>query len=209
MCPSVSSIRQKTFVKTTLCPSSMTDPCMTLGIMQNSYKSLVFACGLTLEKKTHNFWLFFFVRVHQRERDSPEPSCVSMKSNRSMIPPFSFKDGHNPADKMQEFSFLFSNLKHIPWYLPLFVYFVRAFFVNRPFQENQTVMSTQSAQDHTTDLASTFSVCDKIYKQNQNLLSHSLGRSEGSGSTQPFQGTTPTSGGRKEKQNRTLPTNRT
>ncbi|XP_078147127.1 uncharacterized protein LOC139929922 isoform X3 [Centroberyx gerrardi] len=37
--------------------------------------------------------------VQQERPDSPEPSCVSMKSDRSMDPPIGFKDGHHPAER--------------------------------------------------------------------------------------------------------------
>ncbi|XP_078147144.1 NACHT, LRR and PYD domains-containing protein 3-like isoform X1 [Centroberyx gerrardi] len=37
--------------------------------------------------------------VQQERPDSPEPSCVSMKSDRSMKPPYNFKDGHHSAER--------------------------------------------------------------------------------------------------------------
>ncbi|KAG7224689.1 hypothetical protein INR49_011486 [Caranx melampygus] len=36
-------------------------------------------------------------RMQQQRSDSPEPSCVSMKSDRSMHQPLNFKEGQ-PAD---------------------------------------------------------------------------------------------------------------
>ena len=41
--------------------------------------------------------LFVCIRMQQQRADSPEPSCVSMKSDFSMDRPIKFKDGQ-PAD---------------------------------------------------------------------------------------------------------------
>ncbi|CAK6978376.1 NACHT%2C LRR and PYD domains-containing protein 1a-like [Scomber scombrus] len=38
-------------------------------------------------------------RIHQQRPDSPEPSCVSMKSDRSKDEPYKFKHGHQSADQ--------------------------------------------------------------------------------------------------------------
>ena len=43
------------------------------------------------------FHFFIHIRMQQQRADSPEPSCVSMKSDRSMNYPITFKDGQ-PAD---------------------------------------------------------------------------------------------------------------
>ncbi|XP_071398313.1 NLR family CARD domain-containing protein 3-like isoform X3 [Centroberyx affinis] len=37
--------------------------------------------------------------IQQQRPDSPEPSCVSMKSDWSMDPPYYFKDGHHSAEQ--------------------------------------------------------------------------------------------------------------
>ncbi|CAL8365913.1 unnamed protein product [Arctogadus glacialis] len=41
-------------------------------------------------------------RVQQQRADSPGPSCVSMKSDRSMEPPVSFKDGNQSIEKRHQ-----------------------------------------------------------------------------------------------------------
>ena len=46
---------------------------------------------------TYFFHFFIHIRMQQQRADSPEPSCVSMKSDQSMEPPLVFKDGQ-PAD---------------------------------------------------------------------------------------------------------------
>ncbi|XP_056158086.1 protein NLRC3-like [Lampris incognitus] len=38
-------------------------------------------------------------RTHQERPDSPVPSCMSMKSNRSLNPPIYFKDGHRSTEQ--------------------------------------------------------------------------------------------------------------
>ena len=43
-------------------------------------------------------WCLFFRRRQQRA-DSPGPSCVSMKSDRSMDHPVRFKDGNQSIEK--------------------------------------------------------------------------------------------------------------
>ena len=43
------------------------------------------------------FHFFIHIRMQQQRADSPEPSCVSLKSDWSMDHPIMFKDGQ-PAD---------------------------------------------------------------------------------------------------------------
>ena len=42
-----------------------------------------------------------FTRIKQQRPASPVPSCVSMKSDRSMGPPPKFSDGDRPADEKE------------------------------------------------------------------------------------------------------------
>ena len=39
-----------------------------------------------------------FSRVQQQRADSPEPSCVSMKSDSSMMKPVNFNDGNQSIE---------------------------------------------------------------------------------------------------------------
>lgn len=87
---------------------------------------------------------------------------MSMKSDRSMIPPIVFKDGDSSADEMQGFCFLFF-FKLIMYHMVFTSYTLSKhslfffFFFDRFFQESQPVIS---AQNHKTDRASIFLVCD-------------------------------------------------
>ncbi|XP_078141065.1 NACHT, LRR and PYD domains-containing protein 3-like [Centroberyx gerrardi] len=64
------------------------------------------------------------------KKEPPEPSCVYMKSDRSMRQPIVFKDGHHSTDQ-------------------------------RVHQERSEVPSGQSAQEHQTDLASIFMLLEE------------------------------------------------
>jgi hypothetical protein len=44
-------------------------------------------------------WSLFSRRFQQERADSPGPSCVSMKSDRSMDPPGTFKEGNPSIEK--------------------------------------------------------------------------------------------------------------
>ncbi|XP_071398312.1 NLR family CARD domain-containing protein 3-like isoform X2 [Centroberyx affinis] len=89
-------------------------------------------------------------RIQQERPDSPEPSCVSMKSDHSMDPPIMFKDGHHsiPPSVRPAGPLLISwgRLK-----TPLF----------RGHQQRKEVPGGQSAQEHQTDLDSIFMLLEE------------------------------------------------
>uniref|UniRef100_UPI003AAD7DFA NLR family CARD domain-containing protein 3-like isoform X6 n=1 Tax=Centroberyx gerrardi TaxID=166262 RepID=UPI003AAD7DFA len=105
--------------------------------------------------------------VQQERPDSPEPSCVSMKSDRSMGPPINFKDKHCSENKIQQ------ERPDSPE--PSCVSMKSDRSRNRPIdfkdghhsidqrvhQERSEVSSGQSAQEHQTDLDSIFMLLEE------------------------------------------------
>ena len=60
----------------------------------------------------------FSERVQQQRADSPGPSCVSMKSDHSMRPPPTFKDGNQSIEKRWGFFFRYNKAQlclHEEW----------------------------------------------------------------------------------------------
>ncbi|XP_053199887.1 NACHT, LRR and PYD domains-containing protein 12-like, partial [Scomber japonicus] len=107
-------------------------------------------------------------RMQQQRADSPEPSCVSMKSDRSMGPPFDFKDGQ-PADgsiRMQQQRAdspepsCVSMKSDRSMYLPL-VFKDGQPADGRVQQQSSEVPSDQSAQQHQTQLDSIFMLLEE------------------------------------------------
>ncbi|XP_069028654.1 LOW QUALITY PROTEIN: NACHT, LRR and PYD domains-containing protein 12-like [Embiotoca jacksoni] len=49
--------------------------------------------------EAQRFHISVSIRILQQEPDSPEPSCVSLKSDRSMMQPIYFKDGHQSVEQ--------------------------------------------------------------------------------------------------------------
>ncbi|XP_078142793.1 NACHT, LRR and PYD domains-containing protein 3-like [Centroberyx gerrardi] len=105
--------------------------------------------------------------VQQERPDSPEPSCVSMKSDRSMDLPFKFKDKHPPENKIQQERpdspepSCVSMKSDRSMMDPIIFKDGHHSIDRRVHQERSEVPSGQSAQEHQTDLDSIFMLLEE------------------------------------------------
>ncbi|KAM4609856.1 uncharacterized protein ACJ7VT_013186 [Polymixia lowei] len=105
-------------------------------------------------------------RVQQERPDSPVPSCVSMKSDRSMDQPIVFKDGrHSTEQRVQQerpdspVPSCVSMKSDRSMDQPIVFKDGHHSTEQKDHQERSEVTSGQSVQEHQTDLASIFMVC--------------------------------------------------
>ncbi|XP_078138284.1 uncharacterized protein LOC139929345 isoform X2 [Centroberyx gerrardi] len=106
--------------------------------------------------------------VQQERPDSPEPSCVSMKSNWSMLDPINFKHGHHSTDRRIQQERPDSpepscvSMKS-DWSMEPPIEFKDGHHSTdqRVHQERSEVSSGQSAQEHQTDLDSIFMLLEE------------------------------------------------
>ncbi|XP_059211848.1 NACHT, LRR and PYD domains-containing protein 6-like [Centropristis striata] len=83
----------------TLCEDSAMDQCEDgeEGVPAHCRKSIEDVRLLCEPPELRNVQQSAVPRIHKQRPDSPEPSCVSMKSDRSMFIPNDFRDGHHSA----------------------------------------------------------------------------------------------------------------
>ncbi|XP_078138288.1 NACHT, LRR and PYD domains-containing protein 3-like isoform X1 [Centroberyx gerrardi] len=105
--------------------------------------------------------------VQQERPDSPEPSCVSMKSDQSMLDPVKFKDENDSEIKIQQERpdspepscvSMKSDWSMEP---PIAFKDGHHYIDPRVHQERSEVSSGQSAQEHQTDLDSIFMLLEE------------------------------------------------
>ncbi|KAM3864002.1 protein NLRC3-like [Diretmus argenteus] len=106
--------------------------------------------------------------THQERPDSPVPSCVSMKSDKSMLLPIEFKDGHHSTEQRTQ---IHNSDSPVPscvslksdWSMRIPIEFKdgRHSTEQRLHQERSEVPSGQSVQDHPTDLVSIFMLLEE------------------------------------------------